>query len=133
MSGSSFSRPTEGELAILQVLWLHGPNTVRFINEKLNEEIDDDREIGYTTTLKLMQLMLDKGLLARDTSQRTHVYRALIREKEARQRLLEKFVNTTFRGSAMDLVLQALGNHDASQAELEAIKALIQKLEDEQE
>lgn len=133
MSGSSFSRPTEGELAILQVLWLHGPSTVRFINDELNKEIEDEREIGYTTTLKLMQLMLDKGLLSRDTSQRTHVYRALITENAARQRLLDKFVNTTFRGSAMDLVMQALGNHDASQEELAAIKALIKKIEDEQE
>lgn len=133
MSGSSYSRPTEGELAILQVLWMYGPSTVRFVNEQLNEAAADEREIGYTTTLKLMQLMLDKKLLARDTSRRTHVYRALISERETRQRLLDKFVNTTFRGSAMDLVMQALGNHDASQEELEAIKALIEKLEDEQE
>ncbi|PHN07247.1 BlaI/MecI/CopY family transcriptional regulator [Flavilitoribacter nigricans] len=133
MSGSSFSRPTEGELAILQVLWANGPSTVRFINDELNQEVGDGREIGYTTTLKLMQLMLEKHLLARDTSQRTHVYRALISEEETRQRLLDKFVNTTFRGSAMDLVMQALGNHDASQEELAAIKALIQKMEDEQE
>ena len=133
MSGSSHSRPTEGELAILQVLWLHGPSTVRFVNDELNKETRDGREIGYTTTLKLMQLMLEKNLLSRDTSHRTHVYRALISEKDARQRLLDKFVDTTFRGSAMDLVMQALGNHDASQEELAAIKALIQKMEDDQE
>lgn len=133
MSGSSSSRPTEGELAILQVLWSHGPSTVRLVNDELNKEVNDGREIGYTTTLKLMQLMLDKDLLSRDTSQRTHVYRALITEEDTRQRLLDKFVNTTFRGSAMDLVMQALGNHDASQEELAAIKALIQKMEDEQE
>ncbi len=133
MSGSSSSRPTEGELAILQVLWSHGPSTVRLVNDELNKEVNDGREIGYTTTLKLMQLMLDKDLLSRDTSQRTHVYRALITEEDTRQRLLDKFVNTTFRGSAMDLVMQALGNHDASHEELAAIKALIQKMEDEQE
>lgn len=133
MSGSSSSRPTEGELAILQVLWSHGPSTVRLVNDELNKEVNDGREIGYTTTLKLMQLMLDKDLLSRDTSQRTHVYRALITEEDTRQRLLDKFVNTTFRGSAMDLVMQALGNHDASQEELAAIKALIKKMEDEQE
>lgn len=133
MSGSSYSRPTEGELAILQVLWLNGPSTVRFINEELNKEVRDGREIGYTTTLKLMQLMLDKYLLSRDTSQRTHVYQALITEEETRKRLLDKFVSTTFRGSAMDLVMQALGNHEASQEELTAIKALIQKMEEEQE
>lgn len=133
MSGSSSNRPTEGELAILQVLWINGPSTVRFINDELNKEVSDEREIGYTTTLKLMQLMLDKGLLTRDASSRTHIYRALISEKETRQRLLDKFVNTTFRGSAMDLVMQALGNHDASQEELAAIKALIQQIEEEQE
>lgn len=133
MSGFTYSRPTEGELAILQVLWTHGPNTVRFVNDELNKESNEDREIGYTTTLKLMQLMLDKGLLERDTSERTHVYRAVINETEARQRLLDKFVSTAFRGSSMDLVMQALGNHDASQEELAAIKALIRKLEEEQE
>lgn len=133
MSGFSYVRPTEGELAILQVLWTHGPSTVRFINDELNLGSEEEREIGYTTTLKLMQLMLDKGLLERDTSQRTHIYRAMLNETEARQRLLDKFVNTAFRGSAMDLVMQALGNHEASQEELAAIKALIQKMEEEQE
>ncbi|MCB0632850.1 MAG: BlaI/MecI/CopY family transcriptional regulator [Saprospiraceae bacterium] len=132
MSGSSFfNKPTESELAILQVLWAHGPSTVRFINDTLNEASDDEREIGYTTTLKLMQLMLDKGLLERDTSSRTHVYRPLINERETRQHLLDKFVDTTFRGSAMDLVMQALGNHSVSQDELAAIKDLIKKIEEE--
>lgn len=133
MSGSTPIRPTEGELAILQVLWAHGPSTVRFVNDRLNQTSEEEREIGYTTTLKLMQLMLDKGLLDRDDSRRTHVYRALVSEAATRQSLLDKFVNTTFRGSAMDLVIQALGNHEASQEELSAIKALIRRLEEEQE
>lgn len=131
MSGSSFSKPTESELSILQVLWEDGPSTVRFINDKLNAQSTDGREIGYTTTLKLMQLMLEKGLLERDTSRRTHVYRPLINEKETRQHLLDKFVDSTFRGSAMDLVMQALGNHSVSQQELAAIKDLINKMEEE--
>lgn len=133
MSRLSFSRPTESELAILQVLWQNGPSTVRFINEQLNKQSLGESEIGYTTTLKLMQIMANKGLLDRDTNQRTHIYNSLISERETKQRLLDKFVDTTFRGSAMDLVMQALGNHDASQEELTAIKALIQKLEDEQD
>lgn len=134
MSGLPYYRPTESELAILQVLWEHGPSTVRFINDQLNNQSLEEGEIGYTTTLKLMQIMVvNKGILKRDTSQRTHIYYPLISELEAKQRLLDKFVDTTFRGSAMDLVMQALGNHDASQEELTAIKELIQKLEDEQE
>lgn len=131
MSGSSYSKPTESELAILQVLWEHGASTVRFINDTLNAQSADEREIGYTTTLKLMQLMLEKGLLERDTSRRTHVYRPVINEKETQQRLLDKFVDSTFRGSAMDLVMQALGNHRVSQQELAAIKDLINKMEEE--
>lgn len=125
MARTELPRPTESELAILQILWQHGPCTVRFINNELNK----DRETGYTTTLKLMQIMLDKGLLHRNTDQRTHIYRAVIQERETRQRLLDKFVDTTFRGSAMQLVLQALGNHDVSQEELEAVKALIREKE----
>lgn len=121
----SSSRPTESELEILQVLWQLGPSSVRVVNEHLNAK----REVGYTTTLKLMQIMVDKGLALRDTSQRTHIYRAAIAEGDTQQRLLKNFVDTAFRGSAMKMVMQALGNHEASADELEEIKSLIEQME----
>ncbi len=127
-------KPTEAELEILQLLWEHGPSSVRFVNDKMNQarQAADREEIGYTTTLKLMQIMTDKGLVTRDTSTRTHIYAAAAREEETQQQLLQKFVDATFRGSAMKLVMQALGNHQASAEELDEIKALIEKLEKEQ-
>lgn len=128
MSKPKRIRPTESELEILQVLWEHGPSTVRFVNDQLNE----DREVGYTTTLKLMQIMAEKGLAERDTSQRTHIYSPVVTEAETQQNLLTQFVDRTFRGSAMKLVLQALGNHNASEAELDEIKALIEQIESKQ-
>ncbi|WP_282778957.1 BlaI/MecI/CopY family transcriptional regulator [Phaeodactylibacter xiamenensis] len=128
MSKSKKIRPTESELEILQVLWEHGPSTVRFVNDQLNE----DREVGYTTTLKLMQIMAEKGLADRDTSQRTHIYSPAVTEAETQQNLLTQFVDRTFKGSAMKLVMQALGNHNASEAELDEIKALIEEIETKQ-
>jgi predicted transcriptional regulator len=127
MSKSKKIRPTESELEILQLLWEHGPSTVRFVNDQLNE----DREVGYTTTLKLMQIMAEKGLADRDTSQRTHIYSPAVTEAETQQNLLTQFVDRTFKGSAMKLVMQALGNHNASEAELDEIKALIEEMESE--
>ncbi len=120
-------KPTESELEILQLLWEYGPSTVRFVNDKLNES----REVGYTTTLKLLQIMHDKGLANRNTDARTHIYSAAVAEGETRGRLLNQFLDKAFRGSAMDLVMQALGNHNASQDELDEIKALIAKMEQE--
>ncbi|MBX2876199.1 MAG: BlaI/MecI/CopY family transcriptional regulator [Saprospiraceae bacterium] len=123
----SLPRPTDSELAILQVLWENGPSTVRFVNEQLNLQ----REVGYTTTLKLMQIMAEKGLVSRNTETRTHIYKATLTEREAQRNLLDKFVDTAFRGSAVKLVMQALGNHKTSKEELEAIKALIEAKEKE--
>ena len=125
MSYTNIPKPTESELEILHVLWEHGPSSVRFVNDKLNEE----REIGYTTTLKLMQIMADKGLALRNTESRTHIYKAAVSEADTQKRLLQKFVDTAFRGSAVKLVMQALGNHQASPKELDEIKALIEKME----
>jgi len=125
MSKKQIPKPTEAELEILQVLWENGPSSVRFVNERLNEE----REVGYTTTLKLMQIMVEKGLASRNTERRTHVYKAEVAESDTQRRLLEKFLDTAFRGSATKLVMQALGQHEASREELEEIKALIEELE----
>ena len=118
-------KPTVAELEILQVIWLHGPVSVRFVNDELNRE----KQVGYTTTLKLMQIMTEKGLLKRSEKGRKHIYNVVIKEKEAKSLLLDKFVKTAFGGSAMDLVMQALGNHQTTPDELEELKALIDKIE----
>ena len=118
-------KPTERELAILQVLWAKGPSSVRTVYESL----DPDSQKGYTTTLKLMQLMLDKELLTRDDSQRSHVYAAAVGEKEIQRSLLSRFVDKTFRGSTARLVMQALGQHDASPEELDEIRQLLDKMD----
>lgn len=120
-----FIKPTEAELEILHIIWANGANSVRFVNEKLCE----NREVGYTTTLKMMQMMHEKGLLNRDDSSRSHVYDAIYRQEETQQILLNQFVNSAFKGSAMQLVMQALGNHTASETELAEIKALIEQIE----
>lgn len=118
-------KPTEAELEILQVLWERGPSTVREVNDRLNEQ----REVGYTTTLKLMQIMTEKGLVHRDTSQRTHVYRAAVSEEETQRALLRRFMEVAFRGSATRLVVQLLGGNHASPEELQAIRELIERAE----
>lgn len=123
-------KPTETELEILQVLWQNGPSTVRFVHEQLSEQ--PKRDVGYTTTLKLMQIMVDKGLAKRNTDNRVHIYEAAVGESTAQQQLLDKFVESTFRGSAVKMVMQALGHHQASQEELDEIKALIEALENRQ-
>ena len=127
MSNNKIPKPTEAELKILQILWEHGPSSVRFVNDKLNEE----KEVGYTTTLKIMQIMADKELVKRNTDNRTHIYESQIEETATQKQLLKKFVDATFRGSAMKLVIQALGNHEASEDELQKIKDLIKKIESE--
>jgi len=118
-------KPTDSELEILQVIWLHGPVSVRFVNDELNHK----KLVGYTTTLKLMQIMTEKGLLKRSEEGRKHIYNVVLKEKEAKNLLLDKFVKSAFGGSAMDLVMQALGNHQTTPDELEDLKALIDKIE----
>ncbi len=118
-------QPTESELEILQLLWPNGPMTVRAVNDILNK----NKDVGYTTTLKIMQIMLEKKLVIRDESKRTHVYEAKVAESEVQEKLLSKFINSAFRGSPASLVMQALGNHSASAEELEEIKALIDRIE----
>ncbi|MCB0551905.1 MAG: BlaI/MecI/CopY family transcriptional regulator [Phaeodactylibacter sp.] len=129
MSQNQTPRPTESELEILQILWEYGPSSVRFVNDKLNEE----REVGYTTTLKLMQIMADKGLARRNTENRTHIYEAAAGESDTQQRLLNRFLDRAFKGSAMKMVMQALGNHKTSPEELDEIKALIRRIESEKD
>jgi predicted transcriptional regulator len=118
---------TESELEILQVLWQKGASTVRDVNDLLNLK----REIGYTTTLKMMQLMFEKKMLTRDDAQRTHIYAANITEADTQQNLVDKLLDSAFGGSAMKLVMQALGHHKTSKEELDEIKSLIQKIENQ--
>jgi len=124
---SNLPQPTDGELEILQILWKAGPSTVRFVNEQLEQQ--QEKEIRYTTTLKLMQIMTEKKLLSRNTETRTHVYLAEAVQDTTQKALLKKFVDAAFQGSATSLVMQALGNHQTSQEELDEIKALIEKIE----
>lgn len=125
MKKKKLSQPTEAELEILGILWENGPSTVRFINTQLNQT----REVGYTTTLKTMQIMLEKGILHRDEGQRSHTYRSVIKETDTQQALMDKLLNTAFGGSAMKLVMQALGNHHASKEEISQIRELLDQIE----
>jgi BlaI family penicillinase repressor len=123
---SNNQEPTKSELEILQVLWKHGPSTVRFVNDTLNEE---KREVQYTSTLKLMQIMHEKGLLERDDSQMKHIYKAAQEENKTKSMLLDRFIDTLYNGSAGSLMMQLLGNKKASKKELEQIRELLNKMQ----
>lgn len=118
-------KPTDAEMEILQILWQKGASSVREINEILNQR----REVGYTTTLKLMQIMNDKGLVLRDTAARSHIYSPVAIENDTKNTLINDFVNLAFHGSAMNLVMQTLGNTKSSMDELNELKSLISRLE----
>ncbi len=118
-------KPTDTELEILQILWQKGPSSVRDINEVMNEQ----REVGYTTTLKHMQLMNEKELTHRNTGSRTHIYTANVDEEKVKSGLLNTFIRTAYRGSASSLVIQALGHNNTSREELNEIKKLIKDIE----
>ena len=113
-------RPTDAELAILRVLWERGPSTVRQVHEALAI-----RETGYTTTLKLMQIMADKGLVTRNETARTHVYSAMAGQEQTQRQLVQDLVDRAFGGSAAQLVLRALSAEGTSDAELKEIRQLI--------
>lgn len=118
-------KPTEAELEVLEILWEQGTATVRQVNDLINRR----RETGYTTTLKIMQIMHAKGMLGRREEGRMHIYTPLVEERQTRQQLLEKFVETTFRGSAANMVMQALGNTTTTKDELKQIRRLLDQLE----
>jgi predicted transcriptional regulator len=117
--------PTKSELEILKVLWQNGPSTVRFVNDKLNEQ----RLVQYTSTLKLMQIMFEKGLLTADKSSMKHIYGAALEEKKTKGALLEKFVDSLYDGSKASLMMQLLGNKKTAPEELAEIRKLLDKLE----
>ena len=120
-------RPTEGELAILRVLWRRGASTVRQVQESLRE----DRETGYTTVLKLLQIMTEKGLVERDETERTHIYSARRSQEQTQQQLVGDLLDRAFGGSASQLVMQALSAKPTSAAELAEIRRLLDELEGE--
>jgi predicted transcriptional regulator len=122
-------RPTEAELEILRVLWERGPSTVRQVHEALATA----RETGYTTTLKLMQIMADKGLVTRDESSRTHIYTPRVPQETTQRQLVTDLVDRAFGGSAAELVLRALSSHTTSDDELREIRKLIDEARDERE
>lgn len=125
MSERTIPRPTDAELAILRVLWERGASTVREVHEALSPT----QATGYTTVLKLMQIMTDKGLVTRDESQRAHVYVASHSEQRMQRHIVADLVERAFGGSAAKLVMQALSGRKASAAELSEIRELLDRLE----
>lgn len=122
-------KPTESELEIMQILWECGPLTVREVNDLLNQQ----RRVGYTTTLKIMQIMAEKELLTRDTEHRSHVYTPTLQSEEVQSTILDHVLKTVFKGSRSNLVMQALGNHSVTKEEMEEIRLLIKKMEDKED
>ena len=117
-------KPPESELEILQVIWKRGQCTVRDVHEELAKS----KDAGYTTTLKLMQIMHDKGLVVRDGSSKVHIYQANVTQENTQQQFLPKFIDTLFSGSSTQLVMQALGNHKPSLQEIDEIQQLLNEL-----
>lgn len=124
MATTKTIKPTESELEILQILWKNGNASVR----EVHEELLATKEAGYTTTLKLMQIMHEKGLVKRDDSIKTHIYQAAVSKEKTQKQLLNKMINTVFGGSPGELVMQALGNHKASAEELDEIQKMLDNL-----
>lgn len=124
MSNTKYIKPTESELEILQILWQRGVATVR----EVHEELSKSKDAGYTTTLKLMQIMHEKGLVRRDESMRTHLYQAAVNKEKTQKHLLNKVIDSLFGGSSTQLVLQALGENKTTPEELEQIQKLLNNL-----
>ena len=125
MESRTFKKPTEKELEILQVLWEKGPVPVKEVHERMG----GDEQNGYTTILKLLQIMHEKGLVTRQKSGKLHLYKAVTSQERTRQAMLDKMIDTVFQGSAMKLVMSALGNKKSSREELSEIRRYLEKLE----
>ena len=120
--------PTAAELEILNILWEKEPSTVKEVHAKLAET----KDAGYTTTLKIMQNMHSKGFLRREPNGKSHLYFSVYKKEETRGRLLDRFLESTFSGSASSLVMQLLGNKKTNKRELDEIKRIIDQMEKEQ-
>lgn len=127
MAVTKYIKPTESELEILGVLWERGLASVREVHEVLALT----KDVGYTTTLKLMQIMNEKGLVKRDASVKTHIYQAAVSREKTQRHLLTKMIDGLFGGNSTQLVIQALGNHKASKEELDAIQHLLNDLKNQ--
>ena len=127
MSSNKIIKPTESELEILQVLWEKESATVR----EVHEEISKTKDIGYTTALKLLQIMFEKGLVSRNDSSKTHIYMPAVSREKTQKHLLGKMIDNVFSGSSSELVMQALGNHKTSKEELDEIQKLLDNLRKE--
>jgi BlaI family transcriptional regulator, penicillinase repressor len=127
MTSIKTNRLTESELEILQVLWEHGSASVRTVHEALAKT----KDVGYTTTLKLMQIMFEKGIVKRDDSAKVHIYKPAVNREKTQEQLVGKMITNLFGGSPAQLVLQALGNHKASPEELKEIQELIDNLKNQ--
>ena len=128
MNKKPVPRPTEAELELLRVLWDHGPSTVREIHEILTRE----KDTGYTTTLKILQRMTDKGLVRRDESRRSHVYQAACPPEQTQRQLVRDLLQLAFGGAPGKLVVQALSDEKASPEELAEIRRVLDELEAKQ-
>ena len=124
---NNINEPTKAQLEILQVLWKHGPSNVRLVNNQLNKQ---KQAVTYTSTLKLMQIMYEKGMLHRDEKSMTHIYSAALEEQKTKKVVLDKFVDSLYDGSVKNLMLELLGNEKTSNKEWDKIKELLNKLED---
>ena len=120
--------PAKSEMDVLQILWQHGPSTVRFVHDILTEKKGN---IQYTSTLKLMQTMTEKGLLERDETNMKHIYSAIPEEKKTKGNALSKFLDNMYEGSVKSLIMALLGNEKTSPKELKAIEEMLQKLDKE--
>lgn len=127
-TASPLPKPSESELSILRVLWENGPGTVREVTDWLTK-LHPPRPMGYTTALKIMQIMAGKGLVTRDESERSHRYAAVAGPDLTQKQMVGDLVERLFGGSAAGMVLQALGTGKVSQAELDSIRHLIQEME----
>ncbi|MBI9035494.1 MAG: BlaI/MecI/CopY family transcriptional regulator [Bacteroidales bacterium] len=125
MQNKEIAKPTEAELEILQILWKQGASTVRSVNEEMNQK----RKVGMTTTLKIIQIMTEKGILKRDDSKRPAKFIPLVDEAQTQSLLIDKLLSSAFGGSAFKMVMQALGNHKSSEDEMQKIKELIDQME----
>jgi BlaI family transcriptional regulator, penicillinase repressor len=120
--------PTRAQLEILQVLWKHGPSTVRFVNDQLNRQ---KQALSYTSTLKLMQIMHEKDLLRRDESSMTHIYSANLEEQKTKGVVLKKFVDAMYNGSVKSMMLELLGNEKTTNKDWDTIKQLLNNLDED--